>query len=64
MKYTWLNTYYSKRGDRLGACGAAGAEAETLQQAIERTVEDANFTRRLWGFPMTVKTKIEFDQDV
>lgn len=63
IKYTWFNTYYSKTGTRLGMCGCAGERAETYQQAVDRTIEDANSTRKLWGFPIKVKTKIEFEQE-
>lgn len=60
MKFDYVNTYYSKYGSRLGACGSFGGNCDSPEEALAIAFEDARETRKLMGFPIEVKTEITF----
>lgn len=64
MKFDYLNTFISKHGIKLGHTGCYGGEADSPQHAVEIATQAAKDSRKIMGFPFTVKTEITFSQEL
>ena len=63
MKFNYLNTIIAVgSGEYIGSIGIFGHEAEGPEQALDIALEAAAETRKIMGFPVVARTKLEFER--
>jgi hypothetical protein len=63
VKFTYFHTIYSRRGDRLGLVGKAGATAESVEAALAQVLEAERRLRTgpmFRGIPVRIETEMKW----